>query len=486
MAARYQVAQDATFLARDAHSFEEDGVKRPQHNPRLNSLAREIPRGGIYDRNGIPLATGSWQELERHRADYAALGVSIDAACSRFDSRHYPFGAATEHVIGDLRTGDNFHAANASLVEHDSNHRLQGYEYAELAPLVRYRHQPGNPAIARILARHRDVRLTLEIGLQLAAAEILQRRLSSSGQSKGAVVVMDAATGDVLALVSAPAILPPASRTAAPTDDELLDRARYGEYPPGSTFKLVTAIAALNLDPQLAHRTYLCHRLPDGRAGVMIAGWRRPIKDDVGDLAHGTLDMESAIAVSCNAYFAQLGVHDVGAPALAQMAARLGISTGDPKELRQALPFAAYGQGPVLISPFKLARVSAAIAAAGRMPEGRWVTDESNERTEPPAAMLPPDQAAFLARAMRRVVTEGTARNALAASPVNFAGKTGTAQLGEGLPHSWFTGFAPYDGDPSRRLAFAVLVEHGGYGARVAAPIAREVMETARKLGLIE
>jgi len=486
MAARYQVVRDGSFLARDAHSFEEDGVKRPQHNPRLNSLAREIQRGGIYDRNGIPLATASWPELERHRADYAALGISIDDACSRFDSRHYPFGAATEHITGDLRTGDNFHAANASLVEHDSNRRLQGYDYAELAGLVRHRHQPGNPAIARILARHRDVRLTLDIRLQLAATRVLERRLSASGQSKGAVVVMDAASGDVLALVSAPAILPPASRTAAPGNDELLDRARYGEYPPGSTFKLVTAIAALNLDPQLAHRTYLCRRLPDGRAGVVIAGWRRPIKDDVGDLAHGTLDMEGAITVSCNAYFAQLGVHDVGAPALAQIAARLGISTGDPKELRQALPFAAYGQGPVLISPFKMARVTAAIAAGGHMPEGRWIADESNDRADAPAMVLPSEQAAFLARAMRRVVVEGTARNALAGSPVSFAGKTGTAQLDEGLPHSWFTGFAPYDGDSSKRLAFAVLVEHGGYGARVAAPIAREVMETARQLGLIE
>jgi peptidoglycan glycosyltransferase len=64
-----------------------------------------------------------------------------------------------------------------------------------------------------------------------------------------------------------------------------------------------------------------------------------------------------------------------------------------------------------------------------------------------------------------------------------MAGKTGTAQLDVGAPHSWFVGFAPYDGDASGRLAFAVLVEHGGYGARVAAPIAREVMEAARDLG---
>jgi cell division protein FtsI/penicillin-binding protein 2 len=98
--------------------------------------------------------------------------------------------------------------------------------------------------------------------------------------------------------------------------------------------------------------------------------------------------------------------------------------------------------------------------------------------------VLPAEQAQFLAGAMRRVVLEGTARHVMAGTPVSIAGKTGTAQLDEGMPHAWFTGFAPYDGD-APRLAFAVLVEHGGYGGRVAAPIAREVMEAARDLGLL-
>jgi cell division protein FtsI/penicillin-binding protein 2 len=278
--------------------------------------------------------------------------------------------------------------------------------------------------------------------------------------------VLDSTTGDVLALVSAPAPDPRASHTP----EELLDRARYGEYPPGSTFKLVTAIAALRLDPELKHRTFLCHRLPDGRAGNTIPGWNRAIKDDIGDVAHGTL--------------AQLGVHDVGSQALTETAAQFGISTGDPVQLKRDLPFASYGQGAVLVSPFKMARVAAAIAAGGKMPEGRWIADESNPRGDAPLEVLPADQAQFLAGAMRRVMLEGTASHVMAGSAVSFAGKTGTAQLAEGMPHAWFTGFAPYDGD-APRLAFAVLVEHGGYGGRTAAPIAREVMEAARDLGLL-
>ncbi len=479
MAARYQVFQDTVYLARDSHAFEADGVKRPQHNPRMNSIAREIPRGTIYDRNGIPLAGSDWAELERHRADYESLGISIEQACSRFYSRFYPFGPAAAQVIGDLRTGENFHATNASLVEHDSNPALQGYEYPELAALVRYRHQPGNPALARMLARDRNVRLTIDIRLQLRAHEILERQLQKTHNQKGAVVVMDAASGAVLALVSAPLPDPPGTRNTAPTPDELLDRARYGLYPPGSTFKLVTAIAALRADPDLVHRKYLCHTLPDGRAGNTIAGWNRAIKDDIGDHAHGTLDMERAIAVSCNAYFAQLGVHDVGSQSLADTAARMGISTGDPAELRRYLPFAAYGQGPVLITPFQMARVSAAIAAGGRMPQGYWVEGAANARTLPPVDILPEAQARFIAGAMRRVVAEGTARRAMAGTTLEIAGKTGTAQLDEGMPHAWFTGFAHH-------LAFAVLVEHGGYGGSVSAPLAREVMEAAQQLGLLK
>ena len=485
-AARYQVLMDRDYLARDAHSFEADGVKRPQHNPRMNSLAREIPRGTIYDRNGIPLATSSWAELEKHRAEYEGLGVSLEQAASHFDNRHYPFGAALALVLGDLRTGENFHATNASLVEHDSATHLQGFEYAELANVVRYRHQPGNPQIARLLARDRNVRLTLDVRLQLRAREILDKHLAQTHMQNGAVVVMDAASGDVLALVSAPSAAPPGQRPAAPTNDELLDRARYGLYPPGSTFKLVTAIAALRANPDLKHRTYQCRTLSDGRAGNIIAGWNRPIKDDIGDHAHGTLDMERAITVSCNAYFAQLGVHEVGSKALAETAAELGISTGDAGELRKALPFASYGQGPVLISPFKMARVAAAIAAGGHMPEGRWISDTGNPRDDAPVDILPETQAAFIARAMRRVVTEGTARHSMAGETVGIAGKTGTAQLDEGMPHAWFAGFAPYDGDTAHRLAFAVLVEHGGYGGATSAPIAREVMEAAKELGLMK
>jgi len=163
----------------------------------------------------------------------------------------------------------------------------------------------------------------------------------------------------------------------------------------------------------------------------------------------------------------------------------MDISAGELPDLKQMLPFAAYGQGPVLVTPFKMARVAATIAAGGAMPQGRWIMDESNSRAAPPREIVAPEMAAFLARSMRGVVTSGTGRRAFAKLDIGVAGKTGTAQMDTGLPHSWFAGFAPYGGDPAKQIAFAVLVEHGGYGGTLAAPIARKVVEASRDLGLL-
>ena len=178
--------EDTDYLARDAHTFEEDGVKRAQHNPRMNSLAREIPRGAIYDRNGIPLATGNWDELERHRG--RVRGAGRFARAGLFALRNPPLSLRRGHRAPDraiCARARIFTPRNASLVEHDSNAKLQGYDYAELAALVRYRHQPGNPAIARILARDRNVRLTLDIRLQLRAQRDPGAPPAAGGRSEG-------------------------------------------------------------------------------------------------------------------------------------------------------------------------------------------------------------------------------------------------------------------------------------------------------------
>ena len=114
----------------------------------------------------------------------------------------------------------------------------------------------------------------------------------------------------------------------------------------------------------------------------------------------------------------------------------------------------------------------------------RWTASDDEEPVAAQARFVSKAHAAQLARAMREVVTHGNGR-ALRGHPVAIAGKTGTAEISGAAAHSWFTGFAPHAGD-GRRIAFAVLVENAGYGARAAAPVAGELVTAARDIGLIK
>jgi cell division protein FtsW (lipid II flippase) len=508
-AAYVQVLHADAVMGQGTLVVQADGARRYQYNPRFQLVMREIPMGSIYDRNGLPLATSDWSELEKHRAEYQQLGIDIDRACPRNESRHYPFGGLLFDFLGDLRTRTRWAASNTSFVERDSARRLRGYDdrptlvevknpkthgtervlrydYRELVPLLRHRYDPQNPAVRRILDRARNVKMSLDARLEVRVADVLRKQLQQSNRDKGAAVVMDPATGDLLAAVSFP--LPTESQAAETESNPYLDRARYGLYPPGSTFKVVTAMAALRKDQSLTQKTYQCIRLPDGRVGNYVKGWNRPIRDDVEDKTpHGTVDMERGIVVSCNAYFAQLGTYDVGAQPLLDTATLLGIAAASPNtaaQLKKFLPQSSYGQGQVVASPFQMARVAATVANAGQMPEGRWIVDETNTRTNAPQSVLSADQSQTLAKFMREVVTSGTGRRAAAAA-VPMAGKTGTAELQDADSHAWFIGFAPY-GAASHKIAFSVLVENGVYGGTAAAPAAAEIVNAAAKLGLIQ
>jgi cell division protein FtsI/penicillin-binding protein 2 len=519
-AAYVQVVRSAPIMGQGTLVVQADGARRYQYNPRFQDVMRQIPKGTIYDRNGLPLATSDWSELEKHRAEYRGLGVDIDTACPKSEARHYPFGSLLFDLLGDLRTRTRWGATNTSFVERDSARRLRGYDerpsivevknpktgqtervlrydYRELVPLVRHRHDPQNPAVRKVLDRPRNVHMSIDARLEVQVAASLRKQLQAAHQDKGAAVVMDPVTGDLLAAVSLPLppevqvgqAVQPANPDAQPEEgapNPYLDRARYGLYPPGSTFKIVTAMAALRKDPQLAHQTYQCIRLPDGRVGNYIKGSNRPIRDDIQDAApHGTVDMEHGIVVSCNAYFAQLGTYNVGAEPLWNTANLLGILAASPNtaaQLKKSLPQSSYGQGQVVASPFQMARVAATVANGGSMPQGRWITDETNARTGPAQPVLPPDAAQTLARYMREVVTQGTGRRAAADVPI--AGKTGTAELADEPSHAWFIGFAPY-GAGAKKIALSVLVENGVYGGTAAAPAAAEIVNAAVKLGLI-
>jgi peptidoglycan glycosyltransferase len=201
------------------------------------------------------------------------------------------------------------------------------------------------------------------------------------------------------------------------------------------------------------------------------------------------VDLHKGLVVSCNAYFAQLAVH-VGPQALIDAAAATGIRiAADPVKahLRGTLPYAGYGQGEVVASPLRMARVAGAIATDGVIRDTTALRVDASPRGSGPVKggtrWLTSEQASFLATSMRDAVAYGTGR-AVAANSMAVAGKTGTAEVNDAASHSWFIGFAPY-ATRGRRIAFAVIVENAGYGGRVAAPLAGDVVSAARAAGVI-
>jgi cell division protein FtsW (lipid II flippase)/cell division protein FtsI/penicillin-binding protein 2 len=526
-----QVVHADTTAAAASLTEQADGVSRFAYNPRLVAAAQRIERGSIYDRNGVALATSKPLEIEGVAAAYRKAGITPGATCTPAAPRCYPLGAAAVHVIGDWPSQANWGAPNSSYVERDSDSRLKGFDdrprtvevvnprtgahgratlrdYRVLLPLARDTYRRNAPAVRALLDRDRDVALALDARLQARAAAALARGIERGHHARGAAAVIDVASGDVLASVSYPQpSVDELRRRAQPlvepdASERLLDRARYGLYPPGSAFKVLVAAAALRTAGFDDRRTFACVRLPDGRVGNYVGGWPRPVRDDPMDhVPHGAVHLRQGLVVSCNAYFAQLATA-LGPQPLLDAASVFGIDVARPQtagRLRRSLAHAGYGQGEVVVSPLKMARVAAAVAHGGLVTPVTWVRDpaadsrsarhrDSGERGDVDVGsgfsrLLSPRDADVLGEYLRGVVTSGTGR-ALASNTTPIAGKTGTAEVDGRAAHSWFAGYAPYGG--RRRIAFAVIVENAGYGARAAAPIAGELVTAARDLGLVE
>ena len=237
------------------------------------------------------------------------------------------------------------------------------------------------------------MRLTIDAGLQSARRRHRRRTTRAGRRGRAAAVVIDPDTGALLASVSYPVAgdgrhgrdnaTTAATRCSIARDTAL--------YPPGSTFKLVVAMAALREPRDLANGIYACARLPDGRVGAAINGWGRPIRDDVLDTRpHGTIGMHDALVHSCNAYFAQLAVA-LGPEPLLDTASRFRIRlTKDPRDgqgagpsrrVAESMPQVGYGQAQVVASPLRMAAVAATIAANGvlREPHVEAAADASRE-----------------------------------------------------------------------------------------------------------
>ncbi|HWD46839.1 MAG TPA: penicillin-binding protein 2 [Actinomycetota bacterium] len=350
---------------------------------------------------------------------------------------------------------------------------------------------------------------TLVLTLDRAAQEAAERAL---GARKGAVVALDPRTGAVLAMTTFPRYDPNELSSHNPeairrnwerlVNDEngpLLNRAAGALYPPGSTFKVVTAAAALENGVSMTDElpSPPVFDVPQTSADIRNFGGA-----SCGD---GSLTLTEALRISCNTTFAGLGV-ELGSEKLAAEAEKFGFNEPSPYELPAATSViprdqdvpataqSAIGQRDVRTSPLQMASVAATIANGGRRmapfvgqevlsDKGRVVKRFEGEDL----GQAIPERVAGDLKDMMLVVVESGTGQAAKIPGLEVAGKTGTAQHARGrAPHAWFIGFTSA-GD--RSIAVAVVVEEGGdvgseiTGGRTAAPIAKEVMGTYMRGG---
>ena len=431
-----------------------------RHDKRPFNPAHHLHRGRLLDRNGIVLAEST---------------SSPSGA-----KRHYPLAGAACHIVG---YDDPFFGSVG--LERSLNTALHG-----LAPgKDRWQNLSRDVLGGERVARGSDIATTLDAHLQLLAAQRM-------GDRRGAVVALDPRNGAVLALVSTPVFDPHSlseetfqrNSSASP----ILNRAIQGRYPPGSTFKPLTALAGLRTgNSGSLHCPANGYTPVSSLRPIRDYGYYKALKEGKTFRGYGTLSMSTALAKSSNTYFAQLGVNveadgfrstlkqagfgrpftiasDPGEPIYLAPVALPALSDRDTYGLAQA----GVGQGKVVASPMHMAWVTAAIANGGTLWQPR-LTPASPQRAL--GRLCSPQHADQLSRMMREVVTHGTGRRA-ASSPYPMAGKTGTAEHAGDTAHAWFIGFAPVD---RPRIAVCVLVEEGGFGSSVALPIAQAVMEKA-------
>ena len=347
--------------------------------------------------------------------------------------------------------------------------------------------------------RGASVQTTIVPKIQEAAAEAL-------GDQKGAVVALDPSTGAVLAMVTSPSYDPNEiashdidkanrayNRLAKRPDRPLSNRAAREIYPPGSTFKLVTAAAALadGKSPDSMVESPVRLKLPGTNVYL-------PNSAPCGGRE---ITMTQALKVSCNTAFANLGL-EMGESKLREQARKFGFdrrhlddiggaASEFPDRMDDAqLALASIGQFDVAASPLQMAMVSAAIANDGVLMDPYLVSmvqapDLRPLQTHKPEVLstaMTPEHAAELQQMMEVVVSEGTGRNAQIPG-VEVGGKTGTAQSDpKRKPFAWFTSFAPVE---DAKVAVAVIIEDADVprtdigGGRLAAPVAKAVMEAA-------
>jgi len=422
-------------------------------------------------------------------ADGSVLARSVRGPRGTY-GRTYPTGSLFGHPVGY----SNVSLGQLSGIERFRNDVLSGQGGSELG------------SIADQLQGKRQAGDTVVTTLDPAAQRIAEQQLAATG-SPGAVVALDPRSGAVEVMASTPGYDPTAigrpgvfrSLNAPGSGAPLLNRATQSSYAPGSTFKVVTAAAALDTGRYTPDSTI------NGDSPKTISGV--PMRNDLNE-SFGDISLTTAMTNSVNTVFGQLG-EALGKRTMADYMRRFGFYRRPPLDYPADEMFAsgerlnggllpvtspqvdvgrmAIGQDKLAVTPLQMAMVVSAVANGGRLmaphltdrivdPDGRTVT-----RIKPSVWSTPmsPRTAAELNQMMRKVVESGTG-TAVQLPGIQVAGKTGTAEigrLGSNLTQPSFVAFAPAD---NPRVAIAVTVERsqGGFGGTVAAPIARAVLQS--------
>ena len=423
-------------------------------------------------------------------ADGAVLAESVPVA-DRFErQRRYPQGPLFSHLTGFFSF-----TFGAEGLERQYNEELSGRGEVRLTDLDEVLVDPERTA---------DVTITVSRRLQAVAADAL-------GDRRGSVVALDPRTGAVLAMVSYPRYDPNAlarhdqkavqrARDALVADPAkpLLPRAYRETFSPGSTFKVVTAAAALERAPELAAKAYPVQTVLD------LPQTTRELGNFGGGACGGALP--DLLRVSCNTGFGALGL-ELGAQRLTAEAEDFGFNAEPPLDEPAvatsrfprpddppALARAAIGQQSVAATPLQMALVAAGVANGGAVMKPHLLADVKDDdgglirryEPEPWVQATTPEVAGALRDMMVEVARRGTATRA-GVPGVQVAAKTGTAQTGAGgdTSHAWLVAFAPAQ---QPQVAVAVIVESQAglgeiTGGRVAAPIASTVMAAALAVG---
>ncbi len=459
--------------------------------------------------------------VESHRLDMPGVMIQVES------QRNYPGGVTAAHLLGyvgeisadQLEKPEFIDLHQGSIVgqygvEKSYDRHVRGTAGQKSVEVDALGHEKKASVVERPQAGN-DLYLTIDVRLQKVAEDLL-------GQEQGAIVALDPNSGDVLAMASRPGFDPnvlsrelTAKQWVEIVQDEgrpLNNRASQGQYPPGSTFKIPMAVAALETKTMLPSSTVYCN-------GGYQFGKR--LYHDWKASGHGYVNLHNALVHSCDVYFYTIGQR-MGIDVMAEFGKDFGLGKATGVELpsersgimpstawkqkaknEQWLPgetiSAAIGQGYVTVTPLQMASLIGTVANDGINYRPRLVLAVM-DRTSGNLQELPavprgkinakPDTFRIIKDALAEVVTKGTATKAKS-SMVTIGGKTGTAQVAalrtgpeENIPkkfrdHAWFVAFAPVE---SPKIAVAVLAEHMGHGGATAAPLAKEIIETYLKL----